>query len=148
MGLAVVALGLIIIGIGWNGAAGSGGEINHVPLVQAQLPWLLSGGFLGLAVVVLGAALIIASAYRDSQARLKASIDVLTETLQQNRGAGTAPPDLGELVVGGSASYHLRECPLVAGREDTRLLTTREAAEEGLTPCRVCRPPVPSKVTF
>src|SRR3954463_13159030 len=40
LGLFVVALGLLAIGIGWNGMAGGGGQVNGVTLLQAQLPWL------------------------------------------------------------------------------------------------------------
>jgi hypothetical protein len=91
LGLGVVGLGLVIIGIGWNGAAGAGGEVNHVPVVQAQLPWLLSGGFLGLGVVVLGAAMMIANAYRETEARTAARLEALLETLERQ---GRAPAAL------------------------------------------------------
>ena len=53
-GLFVVAVGLLVIGIGWNGMAGGGGEVNGVPNLNAQLPWLVSGGILGLALLFKG----------------------------------------------------------------------------------------------
>src|SRR3954470_4621568 len=59
LGLVVVAAGLLVIGIGWNRAAGAGGDINGIPTLSAQLPWLLSGGILGLGLVVFGAALLV-----------------------------------------------------------------------------------------
>jgi hypothetical protein len=90
LGLVVVALGLIVIGIGWNGASGAGGEVNHVPLVQAQLPWLLSGGFLGLGIVILGAAMMIANAYRETEARNAARMDAILEALERTGGSNEA----------------------------------------------------------
>jgi hypothetical protein len=168
VGLGIVALGLLVIGLGWNGAAGSGGEIDHVPVVQAQLPWLLSGGFLGLGIVVLGAALIVANAHREAAGRLEARLEVLAEQLERTSGSvadlggsGVGPGSLAAvvagtsglgapgvtaasepLVVAGSASYHLPQCRLVRGRAEARLVPLRAAAAEGLSPCRVCRPPV------
>ncbi|MHB8437889.1 MAG: hypothetical protein ACYDD4_01835 [Acidimicrobiales bacterium] len=142
LGLGVVLLGLIVIGVGWDGAAGSGGEVNHVPLVQAQLPWLLSGGFLGLGIVVLGAALVIANAQREGQARLKSSLDQLSEAIERMSGPGFVPDDLSDLVVAGTTSYHTPKCRLVQARPDARPITLQQAAAEGLTPCRVCNPPV------
>jgi hypothetical protein len=142
LGLGVVALGLLVIGIGWDGAAGSGGEINHVPVVQAQLPWLLSGGFLGLGIVVLGAALVIANAQRESQHRLKSSLDALAEAIERLGGAAAVPDDLGGLVLAGADSYHTSTCHLVRDRRDARVVSPEQATAEGLTPCRVCHPPV------
>jgi hypothetical protein len=144
LGLVVVALGLLVIGIGWDGAAGSGGEINHVPVVQAQLPWLLSGGFLGLGIVILGAALVITNAQREGQHRLKTSLDALTQAIERQNAASAVPDDLGGLVLAGSDSYHTSTCHLVRDRHDARPMTPEQAAAEGLTPCRVCHPPVVS----
>jgi len=146
LGLIVIALGLVVIGIGWNGAAGSGGEINHVPQVQAQLPWILSGGFLGLGIVVLGAAMVIANAYRESEARLSARFDQLLETLAEGAGSAARGTPLssdqpaGDLVVAGSTSFHRPDCRLVKGRTEARLIDVSTALDLGLAPCRICRP--------
>src|SRR6058998_3586499 len=91
LGLVVVAAGLLVIGIGWNGAAGAGGEINGIPNLSAQLPWLLSGGILGLGLVVFGAALVIVHNARVDRARLESKLDELVEALGNSRGnSGTA----------------------------------------------------------
>jgi hypothetical protein len=146
LGLIVIAVGLVVIGIGWNGAAGSGGEVNHVPVVQAQLPWILSGGFLGLGIIVLGAAMVIANAYRESEARLSARFEQLLETLAEGNGAalpGTprSPCEpIGDLVVAGSTSFHRPDCRLVKGRTEARTIEVSTALDLGLNPCRICRP--------
>ena len=149
LGLVVIALGLIVIGIGWNGAAGAGGEVNHVPLVQAQLPWLLSGGFLGLGIVILGAAMMIANAYRETEARNAARMDAILEALERsggNRDAVAAAVvsqsgEATEMVVAGSASYHRPDCRLARGRDDAEVIPVAVALERGLSACRVCKPP-------
>lgn len=141
LGLLVVAVGLVVIGLGWSGAAGGGGEIHHVPVVQAQLPYLLSGGFLGLAIVVFGAALIIADSHRQSQSRLIDRLEALIESVQPQGNNDTDEVGAGGAVIAGTASYHLPGCRLAKGRHEARLVSLAVAVGEGLTPCRVCRPP-------
>lgn len=145
LGLFIVAIGLLIIGVGWNGAAGSGGEIDHVPVLQAQLPWLLSGGFLGLAIVVVGAAVLVSHAHREDRVSLESRLEALIEAVGRQGGAGAvgiATDDLVGFVVAGQNSYHNGDCRLLEGRSETSYLAPEEAASQGLTPCRVCRPPV------
>ena len=150
LGLGVIALGLIVIGIGWNGAAGAGGEVNHVPVVQAQLPWLLSGGFLGLGIVILGAAMMIANAYRETEARNAARMDAILEALERTGGNNEAVAvvasvasgsgEVADLVVAGTASYHRPDCRLARGRGDAEVIPVASAVERGLSACRVCKP--------
>ena len=83
VGVLVVAVGLLLIGLGWNGMAGGGGEINGVPNLNAQLPWLVSGGILGLALVVFGSAIVVAHNARVDRARLEAKLDDLTAALEK-----------------------------------------------------------------
>src|SRR3954464_13132397 len=87
LGLLVVAAGLLVIGIGWNGAAGAGGAINRVPTLSAQLPWLLSGGILGLGLVVFGAALVIVHNARVDRARLESKLDELVDAVGRPGGS-------------------------------------------------------------
>ena len=139
--LLVVGLGFLAIGLGWNGAAGT-------PVLAAQFPFLLSGGILGLALVVLGSALVVVRAHREDRARLEAKLDDLIDALGNATvgGGDRAPRDLTGLVVAGSASYHVPGCRLVDGREDVSYLTPDEARARWLSPCRVCQPE-PSNVT-
>ena len=135
-GLALSAIGLLLIGLGYNGASG-----QTSPL--AQLPYILSGGFLGMALVVLGAAVLILQNAREDRAMLEAKLDLLAEAFLEGQGRaakGDSPSDVSGLVVAGSASYHVPGCRLVDGREETSYLTPAEARGRDLKACRVCQP--------
>ena len=141
LGLVVVAVGLIVIGIGWNGAAGAGGQINGVTDTRAQLPWLISGGLLGLALVVFGGALVIVHNARVDRSRLEAKLDELVDAVARGGSdAGATPTSAAGLYVAGGTSYHRPDCRLVEGRTDVHYLTLDEASAADLRPCRVCRP--------
>jgi hypothetical protein len=147
-GLAVIAIGLLAIGLGWNGMAGGGGEVNGVPNLNAQLPWLISGGILGLALVVFGAAMIVVHNARSDRARLEAKLDELVQAVLRGATAKpTAYPSepaatatLRGTFIAGASAYHDPSCRLVQGREDVTFVTARQAAADDLKPCRVCKP--------
>ena len=148
LGLLVVAAGLLVIGIGWNGAAGAGGEINGVPNLSAQLPWLLSGGILGLGLVVFGAALVIVHNARVDRARLETKLDELVNVMGNGAVSGSggatgallAPSTAAGIYAAGGSAYHRPDCRLVSGRGDVNYVTGAEVAERDLSPCRVCKP--------
>lgn len=167
LGLFIVALGLLAIGLGWNGMAGGGGEVNGVPNLNAQLPWLVSGGILGLALVVFGTAMIIVQNSRSDRARLEAKLDELVEAMGRSATAVPTPypsaPALAStparaaagtagsaaaattsvtagMFVAGPSAYHRPDCRLVQGRDDVEYLSSAEAHSRSLKPCRVCKP--------
>ena len=137
LGVALAGIGLLIIGLGWNGAASTAD-------LRQQFPFLLSGGLIGLSLVLLGSSLLVVNGARDDRARLEAKLDEVLDALAAGGGpapAGNLPPaDLSGLVVAGTASYHVPGCRLVDGREETALLTPGEARDRELKPCRVCQP--------
>ncbi len=137
-GLVLAGIGLLAIGIGWNGAAGQ-------LTLLGQIPYIVSGGMIGLALVILGAAMILVQSNREDRARLEAKLDLLTEAVTQGSGTAPrldaqAPADASELVVAGTASYHVPGCRLVDGRDESQYLTPAEAQDSDLKPCRVCQP--------
>lgn len=131
----LIGLGLLIIAIGANGIRSNG-------TVVQQMPYLLTGGALGMAVVVFGSAYLLVQNARQDRARLEEKLDLLAEAVLETQGrrAADAPGDLAGLVVAGTASYHVPGCRLVDGREQMNFLTPAEASESGLRACRVCQP--------
>jgi hypothetical protein len=135
-GLGLALVGLLAIAFGWNGAAGQTSTL-------AQTPYILSGGLIGIAFVILGAAMLVVQSNREDRALLEAKLDLLAEAFLEGAGRAPragAPGDLSGLVVAGSASYHVPGCRLVDGREETSYLTPAEARERELKACRVCQP--------
>ena len=135
-GIGLAAIGLIAIAVGWNGAAG---QLS----ILGQVPYILSGGLIGLSFVILGAAMLIVQGAREDRSLFEAKLDAMIAALAEGQGRSAradAPQDVSGLVVAGSASYHVPGCRLVAGREETSYLTPAEAQDRQLKACRVCQP--------
>lgn len=146
LGIVLCLIGFLGIFLGWNGAAS-----RNVPM--AQFPFLISGGIAGLAVVVVGAAMLVVQNAREDRARLEAVLERLLTAVEQRgapagglatAGAPAAGAAGATMVLAGSASYHRLECELPVAREDAYLAALGDALARGLEPCRVCRPPAPA----
>jgi len=139
LGIGYCLVGLALIFLGWNGAA-------SYDRVESQMPYLISGGLGGIALVILGAGLLIVQAQRSNRAAVEAEIADLREAVERlAQGSGAAVPrvsggagDLG--VVTGPSSYHRPDCGLVEGQLGLTPMSRADAVERGLAPCRICRP--------
>jgi hypothetical protein len=140
LGLLFITAGFVLIGKAWDGAA----SINFV---QGQVPYLLSGGFMGTALVITGCALIILVTIRAERRALHSKFDEMATLLARNLNRlgvtnnGTAVGAGGEQVVAGTSVYHHPGCKILEGKEGTTTITVQQAAAEGLSPCRSCEPP-------
>src|SRR3954471_21950124 len=74
IGLGCIALGLILIGLAWNGAAG-------VDFVSGQIPYLLSGGALGVSLVVVGTGLIVVEVSRKNRSAIESQLQELNNSI-------------------------------------------------------------------
>lgn len=139
LGVGLCLLGFLVLFLGWNGAAST----NYVP---AQFPYLISGGLAGVAIVIVGAAMIVVQNQRTDRARVEAALARLGALLER-QGSGVAAavpgvdPGLGAYVVAGSTSYHQVGCQLPEAREEAHLVPLEDIRTSSLEPCRVCRPP-------
>jgi hypothetical protein len=140
LGLLFIAAGFALIGKAWDGAA----SINFV---QGQIPYLLSGGFMGIALVITGCTLLFLVTIRAERRALHDKFDQMATLLGRNLNRlgvtnnGTAPGTGGEQVVAGMSVYHRTECKILEGKEGAVTITVQQAAAEGLSPCRACDPP-------
>jgi hypothetical protein len=135
LGLLFCIAGLAVIWAGWNGAA----SYNDI---RKQFPYLVSGGIGGLALVVIGAALLIVQSQRADRVQLETNLAELRNILERMTGVPAtngADADPGDLVVAGPGTYHRPTCKLVAGR-NLRKMTAAQAQAAGLEPCRTCAP--------
>jgi hypothetical protein len=82
----LVALGLIMIYLGWNGAAGEDAGID----LRAQFPYLLSGGIFGLALIGAGLALVLVFEHRRDARELGRQVERLTAAVERLEQAALA----------------------------------------------------------
>jgi hypothetical protein len=146
-GAVLLPLGLVVIILGWYGAA-------HTPYAYDQLSYLVSGGLLGLGLTFCGGFLYfgawlarIAADQRDSAKRLSDTLLVLADVVSRSAatpsGSGAPVPaaerDAGAVLVvaGGGTTVHRADCSLIAQRDDLR---PAGPDAPGLTACRLCKP--------
>jgi hypothetical protein len=155
LGYVLVAIGLIALLLGWYGVSGES-------LVAKQLPYLASGGLLGVALVALGGRFMLIQDLRRDSNRL----DRLETMVQELHAALLARPDApgrdafatqsygdaatsnGQsfLVLPGGQSFHVPGCPMLEGKERSTRIRPETAARRGLTPCPLCEPTLASNV--
>jgi hypothetical protein len=89
LGVGLIAAGFLLVFLGWNGAA-------SVDRVEAQFPYLLSGGIAGLSLVVIGVGLIIVQNQRSDRALLQQTLRELEAAVRGEDPAATdfEPPPL------------------------------------------------------
>lgn len=143
-GWVLAGLGLLALFLGWYGVSGQA-------LTAKQLPYLVSGGLTGIALIVLAAAFLATEDVRRQLAHVKEmerKLDELYSLFVEELGASTqpaggvastSPSSIVALPAG--TSYHRSECSLVAGKSDAVAVDAALVADRGLRPCRVCEPP-------
>lgn len=153
-GPVLLPTGAIVILLGWYGAA-------NTTRVFLQIPYLISGGLLGLGLMFAGGFLYFARWITDlleesrqtaAQAHEVAERTAVAleriERLLEERAEPVVAPAVAQAGSTGSAGaalvatergsmIHRPECRLVAGRP-----TRAAGADEGLRRCQVCRPPL------
>ena len=150
LGATISVAGGVIVLLGWYGAA-------HTTVLQYQIPYLISGGMLGAALIVLGGIYYFAHFLSRQQSRLEqllvqaiyagdpelASISELdaeppgapTPGAQRVLDEGWAAEQV--VWVESGSSFHRPDCQMVRGKT-TKRGTEREAERAGLTSCRIC----------
>jgi hypothetical protein len=139
-----VIVGLLGIILGWVGA-------SRTPYIFEQLPYLISGGLLGLAVAIVGGLFYFGYWVTRQIQETRRQGEETGEALRQIRdllasGAVSAAGVSATAAAAGNGSYvatekgtmfHRPDCVVVAGREDLR---TVDPEADGFEPCRVCDP--------
>ena len=156
LGWVLVLFGAAALFAGWYGVSGEA-------LTAKQLPYLVSGGLSGVALVVLAAAFLATEDFRrqiDRVNALETKIDDLhrlfvaelaAPTVATAEPTGTSAPAATSplasagvaaiVALPGGTSYHLRDCSLVRGKSGMTPVDATAIEERSLRPCRVCDPP-------
>lgn len=161
IGCVCFPLGLLVIFLGWYGAA-------HTPYLFEQVPYLISGGLIGLGLVLVGGFLYfgdwlarVGRQQKESSERALAvlsrleTVMTLLATGSGGSNAALARADLGALnngggrVLSGAATtlvatargtmVHRADCSIVLNKQGLRPV---ELGAPGLTPCKICEPAV------
>src|SRR3954451_2411300 len=143
VGGTLLPLGVLLVLLGWYGA-------SHTVLLFEQVPYLISGGVLGLALVIAGGFVYFAywmtllvrenrTTREDMQAVLLRMESLLQAQAQpQARRTASSSVAATNLVATKTGTMvHRPDCVAVDGRDNLRTVT---AATPGLTPCKLCDP--------
>jgi hypothetical protein len=142
LGLTFVTAGFVVIGKAWDGAASKN-------FVQGQFPYLLSGGFMGLGLIITGCTLLFLATARSERKILTDQYEDMVRLLGRNlsrlqlstNGSGAEADDTAGTVVAGANAYHRAGCKILQGKDGLMTVSIEQASAEGLAPCRVCEPP-------
>ena len=137
-GAVLLPLGVILIVMGWYGA-------SRTPWLFEQIPYALSGGILGLGLILTGGFLYfgywLTRVVKENRRQTELILDALTRLQggppSGGNGAAAAGPD-GPLVATATGTmFHRPDCPIVVGREGLRHVS---ADTPGFQPRKICEP--------
>ena len=139
-GAILLPLGLIVILLGWYGAA-------HARVVQQQIPYLVSGAFIGLGLMMAGGLMFWAHwlyrIYDQADLHHRELIDAINGLSVGNGSAtSTSTSSRAEsakfVATKSGTNFHRPDCSVVARRRGLRSISASEA--ESMEPCRICEP--------
>jgi hypothetical protein len=125
-----LGLGITFVLLGWYGAA-------HTNIVTEQIPYLISGGLLGMGLIIVAGFMAYSFLSERQNEDLRREI---ARALSATRPApGTIPSRISVVfALPGGRSFHLSGCPIIEGKEGVRELPPERATAEGLTACKLC----------
>ncbi|MCU1372757.1 MAG: hypothetical protein JWO68_43 [Actinomycetia bacterium] len=141
----LIPLGFVVILLGWIGAS------RTVNLYE-QIPYAISGGMFGLALVFAGGfcyfaywlTQLVYAARRDAT-----DTRIVLERIEELLASGASLSSVATPATSARAAsatylatptgtmFHRADCPAVAGRDGLREVS---GDEDGLTPCKICEP--------
>jgi len=139
----LLPLGLLLVVLGWWGA-------SHTVFLFEQVPYLLSGGVLGLALVITGGFVyfaywltLLVRETRVERAELVAVLGRVERLLEDGamapapRRAGAAAPSARLVATRTGTMLHRPDCVAVDGKDGLRDVS---ADTPGMSPCKLCDP--------
>ena len=133
--LGLLVLGAVLVMLGWYGTA-------YTNIFTEQIPYLISGGLLGLGLIVVAGFLAVSSIQAREIRELRRDLLRVLEALPAGgggTGSGRAKADGRVYVVPGGRSFHQPGCPILEGK-DSEELAPAGAADAGYVACKLCGP--------
>jgi len=150
LGWVLAALGALALFLGWYGVSGES-------LTSKQLPYLVSGGLTGIALVVVASVFLATEDVRRQLSQvddLRRKVDDLyalfvdeiaapagTNIATNAPAASNAHSPGAVVALPAGTSFHRSDCALVTGKAETAAVDARVIRARKLRPCRVCEPP-------
>src|SRR4051812_17556122 len=146
LGYILIALGALLLIAGYLG-------VSREVIVARQIPYLVSGGLVGLAAITLGSRLLLIEDLRRDAGRLDRLEKAVQElhqvllyrphppapgTAQATANGAAVPTKL--MVLPGGESFHRPDCPVVGDKASGRSVTLETAQRKGLHACPLCQP--------
>ena len=148
-GAVLVPLGVLVMVLGWYGASNTG-------YLFEQIPYVISGGLIGLGLVVVGSfayfAYWLTRMFHQQREQADRTVTVLerleaklSELPAASAGAGPSSSSSARSRNGGArfvatasgTMFHLPDCSVVTNRPKLRKV---RGDEPGMEPCRLCDP--------
>lgn len=145
-GWVLAALGALSLFLGWYGVSGES-------LTSKQLPYLVSGGLTGIALVVVASVFLATEDVRRQLSQvddLRRKVDDLYALFVEEIAApasgppaavAAGPPTGGLVALPAGSSFHRPDCALVTGKANATAVDNKVIRARTLRPCRVCEPP-------
>jgi hypothetical protein len=130
-----LVLGIVLVILGWYGAA-------HTNILTEQIPYFISGGLLGMALIivsgVIGSSAALERENRELRRDLMHAVASAPRSVAGAPMASSRPREDGHVyIVPGGRSYHLAGCPIVEGKDGSEL-TMPDAVSAGFAACKLC----------
>jgi len=135
--LAMLATGIVLVILGWYGAA-------HTNIQTEQIPYLISGGLLGLGLIIVAGILVGGAAQERSNAEMRREIAQAIAAIRTGepdrelRASDMSSNGHHVFVVPGGRSYHEAGCPILEGKEGVKELQPAQASASGYVSCKLC----------
>lgn len=135
-----LALGVALVILGWYGAA-------YTNIITEQIPYLISGGLLGLGLIIFAGVLAASAAQKRDTDELRRDLARAVRALASasadiggDARPGDRPSSNGHRVftLPGGRSFHEAGCPIIEGKPDVAERPQAEAVGSGFAACKLC----------
>jgi hypothetical protein len=131
----LLIVGIVFVILGWYGAA-------NTNILTEQIPYLISGGLLGVALIIVAGFLGSSASLERENRELRRDLMRAMSSMGSMGGraeirSGNPSGDGQVFVVSGGRSYHFAGCPIVEGKESSAL-AVGEALRSGYESCKLC----------